>query len=265
MTGTFMNPRQVLANPQNEITGTLYMVNSGHDPISVNSDESKLRFWRNITDVDIIQLQFGQKFRSSVGLIGYECDVFVDDCHRPIGLVTLSTTSMTITDSLLRDYGAHYDGNGTVEHQLVLYRHQSIDGISALVLRAGTIQFTFALAPHDGQVVSIDPSIQQATINMLANIYIQPLSLKGKLHLASPSTDSKPPVSTIILPLNMHYLELDLAQRQNVSVVITGTAKDDGGGQVAGVEVSVDVHMMAVALGDVLTGQYHRFTLTLSL
>ena len=50
-TGTWMDPRFSPpadgGNPQNALTGQLFVVNSGTTDITVPSQYSKLRFWRN--------------------------------------------------------------------------------------------------------------------------------------------------------------------------------------------------------------------------
>src|SRR5712675_1343863 len=76
--------------------------------------------------------------------------------------------------------------------------------------------------------------MQQATINLFADMGVQPATIQGTLVLASQSSDIIPPVSTITFPASGSTLGL------NVSVTASGTASDSGGGVVGGVEVSVD-------------------------
>src|SRR4029077_19001005 len=79
-----------------------------------------------------------------------------------------------------------------------------------------------------------DPNMQQATVNLFADMGVQPATLQGGLVPASASTDTTPPNSTILSP----------ASNSNITagtpITVSGTASDAGGGVVAGVEVSID-------------------------
>ena len=77
-----------------------------------------------------------------------------------------------------------------------------------------------------------DPNIQQAMVNLLAEMGVQPGSLSSWLIAAAQSTDHEKPVSTITSP----YIE----SLFGLSNTVSGIATDTGGGVVAGVEVSVD-------------------------
>src|SRR2546426_7920147 len=77
-------------------------------------------------------------------------------------------------------------------------------------------------------------TMQQATVNLLADMGVQPVTLQSGLLSATPSTDTIPP-SSVIIPL---------APGSTVTagspVTISGTAVDSGGGVVGAVEVSLD-------------------------
>ena len=77
--------------------------------------------------------------------------------------------------------------------------------------------------------------MQQATVNLLADMDVQPATLQAGLVAATASTD------TTAADLH-HHLPGDRRTRRSVGtpVTITGTATDAGGGVVAGVEVSTD-------------------------
>ena len=77
-----------------------------------------------------------------------------------------------------------------------------------------------------------DKNIQQATINLFADMEVQPQTLQADLTPASASTDVQLPTSTVRLPADGATLPLD-------TLIISGTAQDTDG-QVAAVEVSVD-------------------------
>ena len=76
--------------------------------------------------------------------------------------------------------------------------------------------------------------MQQATVNLFADMGAQPATLISGLTAASASTDTTPPTSTITSP----SANANLADGS--AVTVTGTATDAGGGVVAGVEVSTD-------------------------
>ena len=87
---------------------------------------------------------------------------------------------------------------------------------------------------HDGDGVQIlTINMQQATVNLFADMGVQPVTLQAGLVSASASTDTVPPTSTITSPIQGSTF-------QPFSVVtIQGTASDVGGA-VAGIEVSTD-------------------------
>jgi hypothetical protein len=76
--------------------------------------------------------------------------------------------------------------------------------------------------------------MQQATVNLFADMNVQPVTLQAGLVAASASTDAIAPSSTITSPA------AGATVPQGSPTTITGTAADTGGGVVGGVEVSVD-------------------------
>ncbi|MGE5763168.1 MAG: DUF4082 domain-containing protein [Mycobacterium leprae] len=75
--------------------------------------------------------------------------------------------------------------------------------------------------------------MRQATVNLFADMGVQPLTLQPGLGKATASTDTTPPTSTITSPAAGASL------RNAQQVTITGTASD-AGGRVGAVEVSTD-------------------------
>ncbi len=110
----------------------------------------------------------------------------------------------------------------------------------ALVFGAGTVQWDWGLGfnnwgpINEGVTEGPDLSIEQATVNLLANMGSQPVTLISGLVPATTSADRTPPTSTITSPSPGAVLT------NGTAVAISGTATDAGGGVVAGVEVSVD-------------------------
>jgi hypothetical protein len=229
-TGTWRDPRFPAydgARPENALTGTIFMNNDTGEAyaITVPQAEGQLRFWRNTS---IASLAAGQTASLSQGVLGYEWDADLDNGARPPGLIRLSLTSITSNGALL-DYGSTY-GAGTVTHALTLYKHAS----GARVFGAGTIQWSWGLdATHDSAGTPVDQRMRQATVNLFADMGVQPATLQVGLVAASASTDSAPPTSTITAP----------AAGSTVSagsgVTIAGTAGDTGG-VVGAVEISTD-------------------------
>ncbi|GLS34283.1 protein of unknown function [Mesorhizobium albiziae] len=228
-TGTWRDPRfqDPGQKPENALTGTMFQVDSYRlDTITIPYEYSNLRFWRN---TDIANLQPGQTASLVQNLLGYEWDSDVENGFRPAGLINMSLSTVSV-DTYLRDYGTSI-GPANATHSLTMYRAAS----GALVFGAGTVFWSWGLdSEHEGAATPTDPNVQQAMVNMFADMGIQPQTLDASLILATQSTDLTKPTSTITSPvLGAHFVE---GQR----VTITGTAQDSGGGIIAGVEVSTD-------------------------
>jgi hypothetical protein len=213
--------------PENALTGTIFMVNDGDTgTMLVPAADGKARFWRNTS---VATLAAGATATLPSGVLGYEWDADLDNGSRPAGLIRLSTTTRNVSGKLL-DNGSTF-GPGTVTHSLTLYRHPS----GALVFGAGTVQWAWGLdANHDRAGTAIDVRMKQATVNLFADMGVQPTTLQAGLVAASISADALSPTSTITSPANGANFTAGTA------VTITGTATDAGGGIVSGVEVSVD-------------------------
>ncbi|WP_374188725.1 DUF4082 domain-containing protein [Sinorhizobium sojae] len=228
-TGTWRDPRfaDPGQEPENSLTGTMFTVDSYRlDTITIPYDYSKLRFWRN---TDVANLQPGETHSLVQNLLGYEWDSDVENGFRPAGLINLSLSTVSV-DTYLRDYGTSI-GSADVTHSLTMYRAES----GALVFGAGTVFWSWGLdSHHEGSATPTDRNVQQAMVNMFADMGIQPQTLDASLILATQSTDTSKPTSTITSPnVSASFVE---GQR----VTITGTAQDFGGGIIAGIEVSVD-------------------------
>ncbi len=218
--------------PENALTGTIFMGNCcGALPLTVSSDEGRLRFWRN---TPLASLAAGTSATIAPGIVGYEFDADLDNGFRPSGLMRLSTSHFSYASVLLDEGGVY--GPGQITHALTLYRH----GSGALVFSSGTNRWSWALDNnHDedsatpGILLSVDPTLQQATVNLLADMSVQPLTLQAGLSSSATSSDTLAPTSTITAPQPGTV-------PPSSAVVIAGTAADTGGGRVSAVEVSVD-------------------------
>src|SRR5262249_842314 len=122
---------------------------------------------------------------------------------------------------------------GTATHHLTLYKHAS----GALVFGAGTIQWSWGLDDqHDFEGTPVDSSMQQATVNLFADMGVQPATLQSGLVAATASTDTTAPPAR---PRDTTPRGGGPAPRNGREGGVTGTASDVGG-QVGGVEVSTD-------------------------
>ena len=193
--------------------------------MSVTSEQGKLRFWRN-TGLDT--LPAGQTAQFAAGVLGFEWDEVIDNGFLPGGLIQMSSTTIGV-ENYCQDYGSTFaPGIGT--HHLTLYRHSS----GALVFSAGETRWSWGLdATHDIAGPPADNRMRQATVNLFADMGVQPGTLQSGLVATSQSTDFTPPTSTVLMPpggiVNM-----------GAPVTILGTATDSGGGKPAGVEFSLD-------------------------
>ncbi|ACI59294.1 outer membrane adhesin like protein (plasmid) [Rhizobium leguminosarum bv. trifolii WSM2304] len=230
-TGTFRDPRLSPpaiggGNPENSLTGQLFKVDDvggNLGAITVGSDDANLRFWRNTS---VANLQPGQTATLTKNYLGYEWDEAPDNGFDPAGLVKLSSTTLPVNTYLL-DYG-NTTGSATATHNLTLYRAPS----GALVFGAGTVYWTWGLSNnHDNEATPTDPRVQQAMVNLLADMGIQPGTLQSGLTATTGSADTVAPTSVITVPATVVA---------NSTVTISGTAADTGGGVIASVEVSTD-------------------------
>ncbi|HEX7252565.1 MAG TPA: N,N-dimethylformamidase beta subunit family domain-containing protein, partial [Thermoanaerobaculia bacterium] len=192
-TGTWRDPRFSPpadgGRPENALSGNIFMVNGSCTtcyPMQVSADKGVLRFWRNTTVANLT----GESVATfPPGILGYEWDEDLDNGFRPPGLFEMSSMTFSVP-SLLQDYGSTY-GAGTAIHSLTFYKHSS----GALVFGAGTIQWSWGLdSNHDRGNAAPDIRIQQATVNLLADMGVQPGSLQGGLTTATASADNTPPV-----------------------------------------------------------------------
>lgn len=230
-TGTFRDPRFSPpavggGSPENALTGTIFQVDdvgNALQAITVPYDDANLRFWRNTT---VANLQPGQTATLTKNYLGYEWDEAPDNGFDPAGLVKLSSTTLPVSTYLL-DYG-NTTGSGTSTHNLTLYRAPS----GALVFGAGTVYWSWGLSDnHDNQPTPTDARVQQAMVNLFADMGIQPATLQSGLISGLPSNDHTAPTSTINVPGPI---------AAGGTITISGTATDAGGGVIAGVEVSTD-------------------------
>ena len=244
-TGTWADPR--FSPPadggigQNELTGTFSDVVEGPDvagtPITVPGTDADLPIWRNTA---VAQLAPDQSISIGGQVLGYEWDSDVDNAFRPVGEIDMSSTTENVTQEFV-DWGNTVEP-GTATNSLTEYRASS----GALVFSAGTIQWSWGLsADHYGaagtqgdyvdNLPDPDPNMQQATVNLLADMGAQPGTLQpGLVPATQTALSSTPPTSAITWPPPGASLP------SGSPVTITGTASAAPGAFVVAVEVSTD-------------------------
>ncbi|MBL7742965.1 MAG: DUF4082 domain-containing protein [Chitinophagaceae bacterium] len=195
--------------PENALTGQISW-NDVTSSITVPSAYKNLRFWRNTS---VASLANGATATFPSGTLGYEWDYRQYESSYPPGMIVLSSTTV-----------------GGKEHRLTLYRHSS----GALVFGAGTVQWSWGLDNiHDRGSAAPSTPMQQATVNLFADMGVQPGSLMAGLVAATASTDVTAPVCVISSPAHGATLPSGSA------VTVSGTASD-AGGVLVGIEVSID-------------------------
>jgi hypothetical protein len=179
--------------PENALTGQISW-DEIPGAIQVPSRYKKIRFWRNTS---IPNLASGQTATLAPNTLGHEWDFEQYAESYPAGRITMSSTTIN----------SH-------THKLSLYRHQS----GALVFGAGTIQWSWGLdGNHHGGTSVVSPEMQQATVNLFADMGVQPATLQAGLVPATMSTDLSAPSSVIISPAN------GTTTPAGVAITISGT------------------------------------------
>jgi hypothetical protein len=235
-TGTWRDPRfgntsPNGANPENALTGTIFTANCcAALSLRVPEADGKMRLWRNTS---VASQQSNGTAVLTPGTVGFEFDEDLDNGARPAGLIRMSTTPGNGV-SKLQDHGSTY-ATGNVTHSLTLYKKTSS---GALVFGAGTVRWAWGLdGTHDDSASAPtsgpDIAMQQATVNLFADMGVQPSTLQSGLTAATASSDTTAPTSSITTPA------ASATVGTGSLVTITGTASDSGG-EVGGVELSLD-------------------------
>ena len=196
--------------PENTLSGQLSW-DGFTGTIEVPSDYKNLRFWRN---TNVSSLTNGQTATLTQNTLGYEWNPEQESYRStyPAGRVILSKTIV----------------NGKTHH-LSLYK----SGGGALVFGAGTVQWSWGLDDvHDRGSEPVSPAMQQATVNLFADMNVQPQTLQGNLVAATKSTDTEAPALVITSPGSGESFPA------NAVYTITGTASDNA--TVSGIEISTD-------------------------
>ncbi|MDQ1380585.1 MAG: large repetitive protein, partial [Actinomycetota bacterium] len=227
-TGTWRDPLGAAydaGRPENALTGTIFKVNCCTSAVQVPPSDEQLRLWRN-TRLSTLE---GTTATLADGSLGYEWNVDLDNGSRPAGQIDLSSTTLD-EPQVLQDAGSTYAA-GSATHSVTMHRAAS----GALVFDAGSVQWSWGLdGTHDRGGSTPDSAMQQATVNLFADMTAQPATPQPGIVAASASTDTGAPTAAIGSPGNGD------AVIAGSPTTVTGTASDTGGGRVAGVEVSTN-------------------------
>jgi Domain of unknown function (DUF4082)/Bacterial Ig-like domain len=152
--------------PENELIGQMYVgENLGADfPMRVSAQEGRNRFWRY---TPLNNLAAGTFSQFGTALLGWEWDARVDNGREPAGVQTLASTP--VNGQLIQDNG-RFQSPGTTTVNSTLYRAAS----GALVFSTGTNNWWRGLALNVHGAGEPDARIQQATMNVLADMGVRP-------------------------------------------------------------------------------------------
>jgi hypothetical protein len=197
-TGTFrdaaaFNPEG--PDPENGLAGSMSTVMGWrHDILQVPASYGKHLFWRY---TGVSELEAGEVALIEGAALGPQWNEDIDNGFRPPGLQRLSETTVNNV-AKLQDFGSLSDG-GTATHHLTLYQAES----GAWVFNAGTAEWSWGLDSHHTNIggnpyhdetvrIGVDPRapdirIQQACVNLLADMGALPATLEPGL---VPSTNS---------------------------------------------------------------------------
>ncbi|MEU4445513.1 N,N-dimethylformamidase beta subunit family domain-containing protein [Actinosynnema sp. NPDC050801] len=231
-TGTWRDPRysppQDGGRPENALLGNIFTVSGRRsDSLQVPAAYGRMRLWRHTSLQDMAA---NTTYTFQPGTLGYEWNTVPDNGFQPAGVAQLSRTSVYLDGYyVLKNHGDQY-GSGTETHALTYYRHPS----GSLVFGAGTVQWAWGLDDDHAfrtNTPTSDVRMRQATVNLLADMGVQPSTLQSGLTRATASSDTVAPTVT--------FTNVPPISAVGAPYTFSGTVTDTGG-QVAGVEVSID-------------------------
>lgn len=171
-TGTWRDTRafNTLRQPEHALTGSFFIANGIRVDSMVVTDKFKASpIWRNTA---VAALAPGQSI-SYPELLGFEWQEVRNDADMPSPFTVLSSTPIDITGYRSNDDGSAYTGAGSATHALVLHKLPS----KGLVFSTGTVRWAWGLdSTHDGGTTAANSDIQQATLNILADLGALPAS-----------------------------------------------------------------------------------------
>ena len=182
------------------------------------------RLWRNTS----VAASPGSDLLGSE-ILGYEWDEDLDNGARPSNEIRMSRTSLNVPEKVVPSGHGSTFAPGPATHSLTMYKASS----GALVFGAGTVQWPWGLDDsHDRGNPAVIPAVQQATMNLFADMGVNPATPQGGLVVTGPSTDTTAPTTAISSPIADATVPVG-------TVTVQGSAADVGGA-VGAVEVSTD-------------------------
>ena len=163
--------------PENELIGQMYVGENigNHFPLRVSSEEGRHRFWRY---TPLGTLAAGTTASIGTALVGWEWDARVANGREPAGVETLA--SSPVNGALLQGNGQS-QASGTTIANATIYRVAS----GASVFAAGTNNWWRGLARNVYGSGEPDGRIQQAMVNVLADMGVRPQQPDSGLRLDS--------------------------------------------------------------------------------
>nr|WP_308258296.1 DUF4082 domain-containing protein [Saccharothrix obliqua] len=231
-TGTWRDPRysppQDGGRPENALLGNIFTVNGRRDDsLQVPAAYGRMRLWRHTS---LQSMAAGSTYTFQPGTLGYEWNSVEDNGYQPAGVGQFSRTTVAMLDGpyVLQNHGDYYTPD-TKTHAITYYKYPS----GSLVFGAGTVQWAWGLDDEHAFLTNTPTSdirMQQATVNLLADMGVQAASLMPGLVQAAGITDKTPPTVT--------YTNVPALSSVGQPYTFSGTVTDSG--QVTGVEVSTD-------------------------
>lgn len=201
-TGTWQDTRGFNAAHRRapaSLTGSRFIANGiREDTLRVPSDYKTSPFWRNTTVATVAD----GSARTFPGVLGFEWNgYFPGENEIPANHISLSATSITLTNQMADINGDQYNLTGTPEHRIVLMKHTS----GALTLGLGMNQWAWGLGSIRNRGVSygVAPDLKQATYNVLTDMGAAAATPEAGIVTSAPATytfpnDSAPPASATL-------------------------------------------------------------------
>lgn len=176
-TGTWKDTRFPGREPENLLTGTDFRMNGVNDyaaPLLQTAGYASHPFWRNSA------LLSGNV--TAQGIIGFEADSMLPAQPAPSTAI-LAAHTLNIDGKYADDNGQEYAGNGDLNWGVISQRYAS----GAVVVGFGTCQWAWALDPtHDRGGNYVQPALQQATLNLFADLGAAPATIMAGMTLPVP-------------------------------------------------------------------------------
>lgn len=169
-TGTWRDPNGA-ADPEVRLLGGQYIGDNDSTffPLRVTYDQGRHRMWRHTSAAALAP---GQTATIGSQIVGWEWDARTRGSDDPPGVQAVS--SSPVTGDLLLDEGATY-GPGPATVESTIYTAPS----GAIVFNAGTNFWMRGLAPNSRGAQDLQPDVQQATANLLADMGVRPATPSG--------------------------------------------------------------------------------------